>query len=83
VVPGGDHAGFTYVGSYSNTSGNYDVVLQLLSPGGVAMFPDDGILVSDQPQNSWVMDWGLAADAQGAAYVTFADIRDGDSNIQV
>jgi hypothetical protein len=39
------------------------VVLQLLSPGGVAMFPDDGILVSDQPQNSWVMDWGLVADA--------------------
>ncbi|MDY0109355.1 MAG: FlgD immunoglobulin-like domain containing protein [Candidatus Krumholzibacteria bacterium] len=84
VVPaGGAYAGFIYVGWYDNASGNYDVALQLLSPHGVALFPAGGLIVSDQPQASWVMDWSLTADQDGNAIVSFADIRDGDSNIQV
>jgi hypothetical protein len=49
----------------------------------VPIFADGGLIVSDQPQASWVMDWSLAADADGNAVVAFADIRDGNSNIHV
>ncbi len=81
LVPNG--SGDLYVGWYSNASGNYDVALQLLDADGVALFQPGGIIVSDQPQNTWVMDWSLAAGADGRAVVAFADIRDGNSNIHV
>ena len=83
VPGGGDAAGYTYIGWYDNASGNYDLGLQLLSPEGEIMFADGGILVSDETQDSWVMDWSLAADAEGNAYLSLADIRDGNSNIHV
>jgi hypothetical protein len=84
VVPaGGDFAGAVYVGSYHNASGNYDVALQLLTADGVPVFADGSIIVSDEPQNSWVMDWSLDAAPGGYAVLTFADVRDGNSNIQV
>lgn len=83
VVPSGDFAGATYVGWYSNASGNYDVALQLLTADGVPVFAEGGIIVSDEAQNSWVMDWSLAAGPGGFAALAFADIRDGDSNIHV
>lgn len=81
VVPTGPLAGYIYVGWYNNASGNYDVSLQLLTPQGVPLLADGGMIVSDQPQDSWVMDWSLAADDDGNAIVSFADIRTGDSNI--
>ncbi|MEZ4388902.1 MAG: FlgD immunoglobulin-like domain containing protein [Candidatus Krumholzibacteriia bacterium] len=84
IVPaGGGFTGFSYIGWYSNASGNYDVALQLLDTEGMPMFAPGGIIVSDQPQNTWVMDWSLAAGAGGFAVVAFADIRDGNSNIHV
>lgn len=84
VVPdGGSFAGFTWVGWYDNDSANYDVAAQLLAPDGVPVFPQGGIIVSDQNQDSWVMDWSLAAGEGGFAIIAFADIRDGNSNIQV
>ena len=82
VVPGdGPFADHVWVGWYDNASGNYDVAVQLLTPAGEPLLPGGGLLVSDHPQNSWVMDWSLAADADGNAHLAFADIRDGDSNI--
>lgn len=80
---GGDFAGFTYVGFYNNASGNYDVGLQMLSPDGIPMWAEGGIIVSAHAQDSWVMDWGLAADAAGNALLTFVDIRDGNNNVHV
>lgn len=84
VVPGGGpYAGFTYAGWYDNAGGNYDVVLQLLSREGVELFAPGGLKVSAHPQDTWVMDWSLAAGADANAIVAFADIRDGNSNIHV
>ena len=83
IADGADLAGSTYVGWYNNGSGNYDVALQLLTADGEPLFAPGGIIVSAQPQNSWVMDWALAADGDGNALVSFADIRDGNSNIQI
>lgn len=79
----GDFAGFTYVGFYNNASGNYDVALQLLTPEGIPVFAEGGMIVSAQAQNTWVMDWALAVDDMGNALVSFADIRDGNSNIHI
>jgi len=74
---------YSYVGFYTTESGNYDMALQLLSPEGNPLFADGGMIVSAYTQDSWVMDWGLAVDAEANALVTFADIRDGNSNIHV
>jgi len=72
-----------YTGWYNTKSGNYDVGLQLLDASGNEMWPHGGIIVSDHPQESWVMDWSLISDSAGNAIVAFADIRDGNSNIHV
>lgn len=81
VPPGAPYAGFAWVGFYDTASGNYDVALQFLAPDGTPVFSPGGIVVSAHVQDSWVMDWGLAADGQGHAVLAFADIRDGNSNI--
>ncbi len=73
----------SYVGFYDTNSGNYDMALQLLSPDGNPMFPAGGIIVSDNNQDTWVMDWGLAVDGEANALVSFVDIRDGNSNIHI
>jgi hypothetical protein len=69
--------GSCYVSWFDNASGNYDVRLQHLSPAGVALWPHNGILVSNKPQNSSLVDWDLIADSLGNAIVTFTDIRFG------
>jgi len=66
-----------YAGWYDNRSGNYDVALQLVDLLGNAVWPHNGLLVSDQPQDSWVMDWDLVATADGDAVVVVRDIRSG------
>lgn len=81
IVTGSDGSCFT--GWYSNGSGNYDVALQHLAADGTELWPHGGIFVSTHPQNSWVMDWALIADAAGNAIVAFADIRGGQSNIHI
>jgi len=85
VALGGDDgfAGFNYVGFYDSRSGNYDVALQLFTPEGHPVFAEGGMIVSAHAQNTWVMDWALASDAMGNALVSFADIRDGNSNIHI
>ena len=74
--------GSCYTGWYNNSSGNYDVALQYLAADGTDV-AHGGLIVSDQPQNSWVMDWALIADSAGNAIVAFADIRGGSSNIHI
>lgn len=70
-------AGGCYVGWYDLASGNYDVYLQRLDAAGNAQWPAGGIPVSTEPQNSWVTDWDLIADADGNAVLVFADARGG------
>lgn len=75
--------GSCYTGWYDTESGNYDVALQYLSADGTELWPHGGIIVSNHPQNSWVMDWALITDSDGNAIVSFADIRGGFSNIHI
>src|SRR5580704_17768160 len=59
----------------------YDVYLQRLSPGGVAKFRHDGILIADL-SNTSTEDYGLDADTEGNALLAFLDTREG-ANQQV
>jgi hypothetical protein len=69
--------GGAYVGWYDHCSGNYDVYLTKLDPLGFEEWGDNGLLISDHKQDTWVMDWHLIADSGDNAVLTFADIRDG------
>lgn len=69
--------GGCYVAWFDNTSGNYDVYLQRLDAAGNELWPHNGILVSDHPQDTWITDWDLIADSAGNAVLVFCDIRAG------
>jgi hypothetical protein len=75
--------GGCYVSWFDHASGNYDVYLQRLDSAGVEQWPHNGILVSDHPQNSSLVDWDLIADSADQAVLVFSDARDGsDLDIQ-
>jgi len=69
--------GGCYVAWFDQASGNYDVYLQRHDAGGNEMWPHNGILVSSNAQNSWLVDWDLIADSGGNAIVAFSDARSG------
>jgi PKD repeat protein len=75
-----DNNGFSYISWFSNEAGNYNVRLQRLDPDGNMLWSQNGILVSSQPQESWLTDYDLTVDPSGYAVVTFTDIRTGQSN---
>jgi len=75
-----DSNGSAYVSWFSNDAGNYDVRLQRLDRDGNALWPQDGILVSNEQQDTWITDYDLSADPSGYAVITFSDIRTGQSN---
>jgi PKD repeat protein len=75
-----DTNGFAYISWFSNDAGNYNVRLQRLDCDGNTLWAENGILVSNQPQDSWITDYDLTVDPSGYAVVTFTDIRTGQSN---
>lgn len=69
--------GGCYVCWFDQASGNYDVYLQHLDNQGLEVWAHNGILVSDNPQNSSLVDWDLIADSQDNAVIVFTDARNG------
>ncbi len=76
TCPSGD----TYIAFFSSESGNYNVRLQRLDAQGNALWANNGILISDNQQMSWLTDWDMTADASNHAILTFQDIRNGGNN---
>ena len=72
--------GNTYIGFFSNDSGNYDVRLQRLDSSGNELWDHNGILISDNPAMSWLTDWDMTVDTDNHAILTFQDIRNGGNN---
>ncbi|NQV19735.1 MAG: carboxypeptidase regulatory-like domain-containing protein [Armatimonadetes bacterium] len=72
--------GETYIGWFSNDSGNYDVRLQRLDQFGNEIWDHNGILISDNPAMSWLTDWDMTVDADNYAILTFQDIRNAGNN---
>ena len=75
-----DSTGIAYVSWFTTETGVYNVRLQRLDNNGNALWPENGILVSDKPQDTWITDYDLAVDPSGYAVITFTDLRTGDSN---
>lgn len=70
--------GTTWVGWFDADGGGFKLFVQRLTPEGNTTFGDDGLLVSDAPQSTSLVDWDLIVDDAGACVVAFTDTRDGD-----
>lgn len=76
TCPNGD----TYIGYFSNESGNYNVRLQRLDVQGNEIWATGGILISSHPSMSWITDWDMTADINNHCILTWQDIRSGGNN---
>lgn len=75
--------GTTYIAWFSNESGNYNVRVQKFDLFGNALWEEGGLLVSDNPSMSWLTDWAITVDLEGAVVLTFQDVRNGDNDVFV
>lgn len=55
----------------------YEVRAQLFDPAGNAQFAPEGLLISNNPNPSSLVDWDLTVDAGGNAFLAFTDSRAG------
>lgn len=69
--------GSSWVSWHDFTPGGITVRIQRLDAQGNRAFAPDGLLVSDNPQNSFVVDYDLGADSAGNAMLVFVDTRAG------
>lgn len=76
TCPNGD----TYIGYFSNESGNYSVRLQRLDSQGNELWTNNGILISNNPSMTWLTDWDMTADVHNHCIMTWQDIRNGNNN---
>jgi hypothetical protein len=71
------HDGGCFISWFQNEAGNYNVYMQKLNAAGAEQWPHGGVLVSNQPSLTSLVDYDLMADAQGNAVVVFTDARAG------
>ena len=69
--------GGCYVAWFDLAAGSYDVYLQRIDAQGVEAWAHNGVLVSDQPQDTSLVDWDILTDSSGACVVVFTDTRAG------
>src|SRR5574338_130143 len=67
--------GGCYISWFDNRSGSYAVYLQRLDPLGNKMWAPGGLLISNNPQSSSLVDWDLMVDANDNAIIAFTDTR--------
>ena len=77
TCPNGD----TYIAFFSNESGNYNVRMQRLDAQGNELWETNGIMISDNPQMSWLTDWDMTVDNANHAILTFQDVRNVDNDV--
>jgi len=71
--------GGCYIGWFDSRAGGYAVYLQKLNAQGEKQFPAGGLLVSNNPQSSSLVDWDLAVDDSNCCVLAFTDTRAGSS----
>jgi hypothetical protein len=69
--------GGCYIAWFDTRTGNYNVYLQRLDAAGNKMFANDGLLISDNPSSTWIVDWDMMTDNSDNAVIAFSDIRSG------
>jgi len=75
VAPTSD--GGCYICWYDNASGNYDMYLQRLDANGIIQFAENGLLISDNAQDSWLTTYDMTVDQNDNAIIVFNDVRSG------
>ncbi|MBN1971255.1 MAG: T9SS type A sorting domain-containing protein [Candidatus Delongbacteria bacterium] len=65
----------------SNTSG-YALYAQKYDENGNEQWTVGGVVVSDEPQETWLTDYDMEIHPEGGFVVVFPDIRDGGFNVQ-
>lgn len=73
--------GSTYICWFENESGSYQLRMQRLDAAGNRLWPDTGLVVSAQPQNSAIYGYDMKSDADHNAVVAFQDERTGALDI--
>lgn len=73
--------GSTYISWFDSRAGSYAVYMQRLDANGVKQWANNGLLISNNPQNSSLVDYDLTCDAQNNAIVVFTDTRSGDLDV--
>jgi len=73
--------GSTYSCWFETVAGNYELHMQRMDAAGNRLWADDGLVVSDHPQNSAIYRSDLKTDADGNAVVAFQDERTGALDI--
>lgn len=73
--------GSTYISWFEQAGSGYVLRMQRLDADGVAMWDPQGLLVSEQPQNSALFRYDLGTDLYGNAIVAFQDERTGTLDI--
>jgi hypothetical protein len=69
--------GGCYISWFDNRSGSYAVYMQRLDPLGNKLWTPTGLLISNNPQSSSLVDYDLLVDADDNAIVSFTDTRNG------
>jgi hypothetical protein len=67
--------GGCYISWFDHRGSSYAVYLQKLNSLGVKQFATDGLLISNNPQNSSLVDYDLICDDSNNAVIAFTDIR--------
>lgn len=75
IAPTSD--GGCYIGWFDQSTGSYTVRLQRLDPAGIPLWGPTGILVSNNPQSTSLVDWDLMCDRDDHCVLAFTDTRAG------
>lgn len=75
--------GGCYISWFDSRNGNYCMYLQRLNYLGEAQFVQNGLLISDHPQNTSLVDYDLTVDQDDNAVVVFTDVRNGTNDLDV
>jgi hypothetical protein len=81
IVPTSD--GGCFVSWFDSRDGGYAMYLQRLDALGVPLLPAGGLLISDHPQQSWLVDYDMAVDGNDNAVLVFSDTRYADGELDV
>jgi len=67
--------GGCYISWFDHRGSSYAVYLQKLNSLGIKQFASDGLLISNHPQNSSLVDYDLICDDNNNAVIAFTDLR--------
>jgi len=75
--------GGCFISWFDSRSGQYCLYLQRLNAQGEFQFAADGLLISDKPQQSWLVDYDMAVDGNDNAVLVFSDVRHPGGDLDV